>query len=122
MDSSIDLTPYREQYSYYAKKLLSDLGLGDLPQPRRGLILVAIENYVQQILLNTILENLDETSLDKADRLIEEGVEPQDAVARVMLSMPDMDLKIADALAACYAQMVDEARQLSVALTKSSNK
>lgn len=118
MDTTPDMSQLREQYSYYAKRLLSDLGLGDLGQPERGQLLASIEAYVQQIMFYTILQNLDQENLTKANKMMGEGVDETEVMARLLGSLPDLPMKLADSLALAYAQMLDEARQLSQALIK----
>ena len=132
MDSSVntnsqpfDPEQLREQYSYYAKRLLEDLGLGAVGQPERGRLLAAIETYVQQAMLNTLLENVSEESLKEAEKLLEEDAPREQVVAYLLVSTPDVELFMAEALMESYARMVDEAKQLTSAIsakqTESSN-
>lgn len=115
--SKTDLTAYREQYSHYARRLLSDLGLGDLPQPERGQLLTAIESYVQQLLLNTLLENLDPQHIEAADKILKETNDQEEVMGYLLANVPNIELKMANALAESYAQMVAEARELAKAIT-----
>lgn len=110
-----DLTPFREQYSYYAKKLLSDLGLGELPQPERGQLLGSIELYTQQVIVNALLENLEGADAEEANQILDEqGGEA--VIGYLIATIPNIEIKMADALAEAYARMLTEAKQLSDAL------
>lgn len=111
-----DLTQYREQYSYYARRLLDDLGLGDLGQPERGRLLLAIEAYVQQVMLNTLLEHVDDAALTKAEEMMENDTSHEEIVAFLLLSVPDIELHMAEALASTYARMLEESRRLTEAI------
>lgn len=116
-----DLTNYREQYSHYAKRLLSDLGLGEVGQPERNQLLVAIESYVQQILVSTLLENLTPEMLDEVDAIIERGGDQDQVITHLISTIPDMDIKISEALAAAYARMLHESRELTSAIVAATS-
>jgi hypothetical protein len=113
---------YREQYSYYARQLLSDLGLGDLGQPERGQLLLAIEEYVEKVITNALLENLTEEQIDAADTIMARGGGQEEIIVHLLETTPDIELKIADALTTTYASMLDESRQLASAIVKHSSK
>lgn len=114
--NTVDLTKYREQYTYYSQKLLSDLGLGDVAQPERGELLLAIEKYVQQVLTNTLLENLDDTSLDQVETMLSSGSDEDEVAAYLVMNIPEIDVKMADALATAYARMLKECQAITDAV------
>ncbi len=121
-DNAQSLDTYREQYTFYAKKLLSDLGLGDLGQPERTELLSTIEQYVQQVIMNTLLENLDEPITTEAEKILNEGGTQEDALVYIMSAIPDIEYRITVALTESYARMVDEARQLADTLAANKPK
>lgn len=110
------LNNYREQYSYYARRLLSDLGLGDLGQPERSQLLEALEGYVQQIMVNTLLENLTPEKLDEASEILDRGGDNETVVVHLINQVPEIETKMAQALTEAYARMLSEARQLTQAI------
>lgn len=111
----------REQYSYYAKRLLEDLGLSSVGQPQRGKLLAAIETYVQQVILNTLLENVSEDALKEAEKMLDQDAPREQVVAYLLVSTPDIELFVAEALMESYARMVDESKQLAEAITAKSS-
>lgn len=115
-DTNIDLTPYREQYSFYARKLLSDLGLGDIQQPQRGELLAAIEQYVQQVLTNTLLENLTDDQIETVESMLDNGSSNEEVITHLMATMPNVDVVMGEALAKTYAQLKKESKQMATAL------
>jgi hypothetical protein len=116
MDEQDALNQYREQYSYYAKKLLTDLGLGDLAQPERGQLLAAIEQLIGKIMTNTLLENLAEEQMTEAEGILNRGGNQEDVVMHFLSTTPDIQTKMIEALTEAYARMLNEANQLTVAL------
>lgn len=120
--SAPNLDAYREQYSLYARRLLDDLGLGDLGQPQRGQLLLQIETYVQEVMLNTLLEQLDDDLVKEADKILEDGGTNEEAIAYLMLSIPNIDIIMAEALAKSYAEMLEETKQLAEAVAKDLTK
>lgn len=117
MDDS-KMAEYRQQYSHYARRLLSDLGLGDLPEPERGQFLATIEGYVSQVLLNTLLENIDDSDATAVEEQLEQGKTNEEAFAYLVGRVPNAEVKLADRMAEVYAQMLAEAKQLSAAIVK----
>lgn len=118
MDQTVDLSQFRKQYSHYAQRLLSDLGLGDVRQPERGRLLAAIERYVQQVVLTTILENINQEGLERAEQQLEDGDGQEEALSRLITSIPDIDVIIANRLTDAYAGILKDARQLATAIAK----
>lgn len=114
--NNVDLTKYRERYSQYARRLLSDLGLGDLPEPERGRLLMALEANVQQVLLNTLLENLDDNNLEDAETIIDRGGTQEEVIIYLMGTIPAIEEQIADALIKMYARLLEESKQLAQAV------
>jgi hypothetical protein len=108
-----DLTIFREQYSYYARRLLGDLGLSDLEEPLRSQLLASIERYISQVLSNTLLENLDETALKGINEMLERGAADEEVMTYLVGTIPDIQQKIALALSNAYARMLAETRQLT---------
>lgn len=115
---SDQLNNYREQYSHYARQLLSDLGLGGLGQPERSQLLAAIEVYVQQVMANTLLENVDREQLDEAERILDRGGDMDQVIVHLLVNTPDIEVKMAQAMTETYARMVHECRELANAITK----
>lgn len=116
MDDQDVLNQYREQYSYYAKQLLNDLGLGDLPQPERGKLLVSIEKLIGRIITNTLLENLTEEQMAEAEGILNRGGDQEDIIMHLVSTTPNIQTKMIEALTDAYARMLYEASQLTVAL------
>lgn len=115
-ENTPDLTRYRERYSEYARRLLSDLGLGDVPNPERGQLLAAIEGYVNQVLTNTLLENLDDTHLAQVEAMQERGAGQDELVAYLVTNIPEFDTKVARSLESTYGQLLEETRALAQAV------
>lgn len=112
-----ELKAYREQYSYYAQKLLSELGLGAVAQPERGRLLASIEQYIGQILTNTLLESLSDEHLDQVELLLEEGKTQEDVVVFLLDTVPDMQLRVAEAFVAAYDRILEDSQALRKAIT-----
>lgn len=113
VNSPTDITHYREQYTFYARKLLQDLGLGDVPQPERGELLAAIEANIQQVLTNVLLENVSDQHMAAAEHILEDGGNTEDVVIYLATHIENVDIKIADAIASTYAQLLSESQQLA---------
>lgn len=116
-EQAADLTGYREQYSHYAKRLLSDLGLAEIGQPERGQLLEAIEHYVERVMVNTLLESLNEEQLNEAEGIMNRGGDMEQVLIHLLSTTPNVEVKMADALAQAYARMLEESRQLAKAIT-----
>lgn len=116
MYTSHYLQPIREQYSYYARRLLQDLGLSDLTGPLRSQVLVSVEQYLSQILTNTILQHADQTTLIGVNDMAENGRTDDEVTAYLIASIPDIDKKIAQAMADSYAKLLEQSRVFSQAI------
>lgn len=116
MNESDPLSQYREQYSYYAKELLNDLGLGDLAQPERGHLLAAIEELVNKIMFSTMLENLTQQQMEEAEGILKRGGNQEEVAMHFIATTPNIQTKMIDSLTETYAQILNEADQLAVAL------
>ena len=112
------LASYRKQYTYYAQRLLADLGLTEVEQPLRSELLAGIEHYINVVITNVILANLKEPQLTQIQSDLDRGQSQGEIVARLAGTMPDIEIKIADALAEAYDQLLSESRQLSHALVQ----
>lgn len=116
MDKRFDLNSYRAQYSAYARKILQDLGLGDLPQPERGQLLASIESYTQQVLTNELLTNLRPADLDEAEAILANGGDEEEMATYLVMNVPEIELKMGEAMARTYARLMAECKQLAAAI------
>lgn len=122
MDKNEILEQYREQYSYYAKQLLDDLGLGDLIQPERGQLLSAIEELVNKIMFSTMLENLTQQQMEEAEGILKRGGNQEEVAMHFIATTPNIQTKMIDSLTETYAQILNEANQLAIAIGHQPNK
>lgn len=109
---------FREQFSYYAKSLLDDLGLADVGQPERGQLLAAIESLVQKTMVNVLLENLTDEQAEQAEGILQRDGTEEDVIIYLLATTPDMQTKMADALTEMYARMINESQLLAQAISK----
>lgn len=118
MGQNTHITPFRAQYTEYARQLLSDLGLGSLEEPLRGKLLASIEKYVSLVITNTLLENLDDTAIEGIDRLLERDAREEEVTAYLVASIPGIEMKLTTALETAYKRMLEESQQLTQEVMK----
>ncbi len=115
MPQDIDLTPIRRQYSFFAQRLLDDLGLSDLKQPLRSELLAGIEAYVSQVLTNTIIMNLDDATINAMAKRIDSGEEQDELIAYMVASTPNLSQKLDETFAETYDKIKAEIQELTKA-------
>lgn len=113
MSNQIDLTPFRVQYSNYARDLLSDAGLSDLEEPIRGRLLAAVDGYISQVLSSTILSNLDDVALKGINEMLESGEPEEEVTTYLIASIPDLEQKIRQALESSYDTLLKQVQELT---------
>lgn len=111
--NDIDLTPFREQYSSFAAQMLHDLGMSDLQQPLRGQLLSSADQYLNQVLLHTILINITPATAERIKELTESDKPNDEIIAYLISSTPGLQRRIQEALQEGYANLVAEVRQLT---------
>ncbi len=117
-DVNLTLAYLRQRYSSLALQLLTDLGLGDLGQPMRSQLLSSFDNLISQRITQLILTNLDETAAKGIAKMVTSD-EPEEAtISYLIASTPGIKEKIEAGLADSYAEFIQEARELTQALTK----
>jgi hypothetical protein len=113
MPQQINYTPFQEQYEKYMAQILSDLGLQDLSEPLRSRLANAIEQHMSQVVLNTILKNLDDNAISMINDMLEQGKAQEEILIYLSSSIPGIDSKLAKATNDAYQQLLSESRQLA---------
>lgn len=118
MNASINLDLLRQQYSQFASQLLIDMGLNDLEQPVRGQLLQSIDQYLSQVMTQTILENIKPETAKRIDQLVQEDRNQEEIIAFLVAATPGLESKITEAMEAAYARMVTEVHRLTTEVAK----
>lgn len=92
----------------FINRLLQDLQLNELPEPQKSALLDKITGLAEKRILQTVIVNMDDASIDEFEQRIQSGMTKEEATKFMIEKIPSLSAKIEIALRNLYEELLKD--------------